>query len=88
MKASPGTAADNLVRVGNWGNLLTRGQRKQRNTKKQLCKLGSPEPCCIEIEAATGIGITDQDQIRVFYTANYSDSNQKFLKTKLCFSIV
>lgn len=70
------------------GNSLARGQTKPRNTEKKLCKLGSLEPYCTKMEAAMGTGVTDQVQIVVFYTANYSDSNQRFLKTELCFNIL
>lgn len=88
-KASPGAGpADSLVRVGNWGTPLTRRQRKPRNTEKKLCKFGSPEPSCTEMEVAIGMGVTDQAQTEVFYTANYSDSNQKFLKTELYFIVL
>jgi len=55
-----GPAADNPVRVGNWGTPLIRGQRKPRNTDKQLCKVGSPEPCCTERQAAMGMGLQTQ----------------------------
>lgn len=58
------------------GNSLTRGQIKPRNTEKKLCKCGSLEPYCTKMEAAMGTGVTDQVQIVVFYTANYSDSNK------------
>lgn len=80
--------ADILVRVGNWGTPLPRGQRKPRNTEKKLCKFHSPELCCTKMEAAMGMGVRGEAQIRVFYTANYCDSNQKFLKTELCFNVL